>query len=69
MSCSEAEGPALLEAHEVTVRFGGLRAVDRVSARFGAGELVTAERAREDLRKSRRGVDMEAGKNQRRLPK
>ena len=40
MSCSEAEGPALLEAHEVTVRFGGLRAVDRVSARFGAGELV-----------------------------
>ena len=30
----------LLEAHEVTVRFGGLVAVDAVSARFQAGELV-----------------------------
>ncbi|MES2635454.1 MAG: ABC transporter ATP-binding protein [Pseudomonadota bacterium] len=31
---------ALLEAQEVTVRFGGLVAVDAVSARFHAGELV-----------------------------
>lgn len=30
----------LLEAREVTVRFGGLVAVDAVSATFGAGELV-----------------------------
>ena len=30
----------LLEAHEVTVRFGGLTAVDAVSARFAPGELV-----------------------------
>ncbi len=30
----------LLEAREVTVRFGGLTAVDAVSAAFGAGELV-----------------------------
>ncbi len=30
----------LLEAHEVTVRFGGLVAVDAVSAQFRAGELV-----------------------------
>ena len=30
----------LLEAREVTVRFGGLTAVDAVSASFGAGELV-----------------------------
>ncbi|WP_119156152.1 ABC transporter ATP-binding protein [Caldimonas tepidiphila] len=30
----------LLEARDVTVRFGGLTAVDAVSARFGAGELV-----------------------------
>jgi ABC-type branched-subunit amino acid transport system ATPase component len=30
----------LLDAHEVTVRFGGLTAVDAVSARFAAGELV-----------------------------
>jgi branched-chain amino acid transport system ATP-binding protein len=30
----------LLDAHEVTVRFGGLTAVDAVSARFHAGELV-----------------------------
>ncbi len=30
----------LLEAREVTVRFGGLTAVDRVDARFMAGELV-----------------------------
>ncbi|HOM13086.1 MAG TPA: ABC transporter ATP-binding protein [Rubrivivax sp.] len=32
--------PPLLQAHEVTVRFGGLSAVDAVSAQFGAGELV-----------------------------
>ncbi len=32
--------PALLEAREVSVRFGGLVAVDAVSARFDAGELV-----------------------------
>lgn len=31
---------ALLEAHEVTVRFGGLTAVDGVSLAFHAGELV-----------------------------
>ncbi len=31
---------ALLEAHAVTVRFGGLTAVDAVSARFHAGELA-----------------------------
>ena len=30
----------LLEAHEVTVRFGGLTAVDAVSAKFMPGELV-----------------------------
>lgn len=30
----------LLEAHEVTVRFGGLVAVDAVSANFAPGELV-----------------------------
>ncbi|MEY4652519.1 MAG: hypothetical protein RI884_1100 [Pseudomonadota bacterium] len=30
----------LLEAHEVTVRFGGLVAVDAVSAQFRPGELV-----------------------------
>ena len=30
----------LLEAHNVSVRFGGLVAVDAVSARFHAGELV-----------------------------
>jgi len=30
----------LLEARELTVRFGGLTAVDAVSAAFGAGELV-----------------------------
>jgi branched-chain amino acid transport system ATP-binding protein len=33
-------GPLLLDAHEVTVRFGGLTAVDAVSAPFRAGELV-----------------------------
>jgi ABC-type branched-subunit amino acid transport system ATPase component len=32
--------PLLLDAHEVTVRFGGLVAVDGVSAQFRAGELV-----------------------------
>ena len=30
----------LLEAHELTVRFGGLVAVDAVSVHFPAGELV-----------------------------
>ena len=30
----------LLEAQDITVRFGGLVAVDAVSARFQAGELV-----------------------------
>lgn len=33
-------GHALLEAREVTVRFGGLTAVDGVSAAFATGELV-----------------------------
>ena len=33
-------GHALLEAREVTVRFGGLVAVDSVSAAFAPGELV-----------------------------
>ena len=33
-------GHALLEAREVTVRFGGLVAVDAVSAAFAPGELV-----------------------------
>jgi len=33
-------GHPLLEAREVTVRFGGLVAVDAVSAAFAAGELV-----------------------------
>ena len=37
---SSSEAPPLLDAHEVTVRFGGLTAVDAVSARFSAGELV-----------------------------
>jgi branched-chain amino acid transport system ATP-binding protein len=32
--------PPLLEAHEITVRFGGLVAVDAVSASFRPGELV-----------------------------
>ena len=39
MSSSEHVAP-LLDAHEVTVRFGGLTAVDGVSASFRAGELV-----------------------------
>ena len=39
MSSSEHVAP-LLYAHEVTVRFGGLTAVDGVSASFRAGELV-----------------------------
>ena len=30
----------LLDAHEVTVRFGGLTAVDAVSAKLHHGELV-----------------------------
>ena len=34
------KGNALLEAREVTVRFGGLVAVDAVSAAFAPGELV-----------------------------
>jgi len=33
-------GTALLEARSVTVRFGALTAVDGISARFAAGELV-----------------------------
>ncbi len=37
---SSSEPAVLLDAHEVTVRFGGLTAVDAVSARFCAGELV-----------------------------
>ncbi len=36
----ERPSPALLEARAVTVRFGGLTAVDAVSARFDGGELV-----------------------------
>jgi branched-chain amino acid transport system ATP-binding protein len=39
VSSSDSSTP-LLDAHEVTVRFGGLTAVDGVSARFSAGELV-----------------------------
>ena len=39
MSSTEPAAP-LLEAHEVTVRFGGLTAVDQVSAAFAPGELV-----------------------------
>ncbi len=38
MTASHAE--VLLEARKVTVRFGGLAAVDNVSASFHAGELV-----------------------------
>ena len=37
---SEVLVPPLLEARKVTVRFGGLVAVDAVSASFRAGELV-----------------------------
>ena len=37
---SNSAAIALLEAREITVRFGGLTAVDAVSARFAAGELV-----------------------------
>jgi ABC-type branched-subunit amino acid transport system ATPase component len=37
---SDALPPPLLEAREVTVRFGGLTAVDAVDAQFRAGELV-----------------------------
>ena len=37
---ADAAKPVLLEAREVTVRFGGLVAVDAVSASFRAGELV-----------------------------
>ena len=39
-AAQEQHAPALLDAHEVTVRFGGLTAVDAVSARFHAGALV-----------------------------
>lgn len=35
-----SENPIVLEARELTVRFGGLVAVDAVSAQFRAGELV-----------------------------
>jgi len=35
-----ADAPILLEAREVTVRFGGLTAVDAVSMQLRAGELV-----------------------------
>jgi branched-chain amino acid transport system ATP-binding protein len=37
---SETVNTPLLDAREVTVRFGGLTAVDAVSARFMPGELV-----------------------------
>ena len=37
---SLAQRPALLDARAITVRFGGLTAVDSVDARFTAGELV-----------------------------
>jgi ABC-type branched-subunit amino acid transport system ATPase component len=37
---SDNTRPPLLEAQDITVRFGGLVAVDAVSARFQAGELV-----------------------------
>ncbi|MCX7814933.1 MAG: ABC transporter ATP-binding protein [Tepidimonas ignava] len=37
---SEPHRNALLEAHNITVRFGGLTAVDGVSAHFAPGELV-----------------------------
>ena len=37
---AEAARPVLLEARGVTVRFGGLKAVDAVDASFTAGELV-----------------------------
>jgi ABC-type branched-subunit amino acid transport system ATPase component len=37
---SERTAPPLLEARDVTVRFGGLAAVDAVSASFASGELV-----------------------------
>jgi branched-chain amino acid transport system ATP-binding protein len=37
---SEAQAAPLLEARGISVRFGGLTAVDAVDARFHAGELV-----------------------------
>ncbi len=40
MSSEARTPPPLLDAHEITVRFGGLTAVDAVSAQFRAGELV-----------------------------
>ncbi len=40
MSSSAVAAKAILEAQEVTVRFGGLIAVDAVSASFKPGELV-----------------------------
>ena len=39
-SVAAPERVPLLEARQLTVRFGGLVAVDRVDARFHAGELV-----------------------------
>jgi len=37
---ADALSPMLLDARDITVRFGGLMAVDAVSATFRAGELV-----------------------------
>jgi branched-chain amino acid transport system ATP-binding protein len=37
---SDGKSEVLLEARDITVRFGGLTAVDAVSATFSAGELV-----------------------------
>jgi len=37
---ADAQSPVLLDARDITVRFGGLLAVDAVSATFRAGELV-----------------------------
>lgn len=37
---SEQGAPPVLDARDITVRFGGLTAVDAVSASFSAGELV-----------------------------
>jgi branched-chain amino acid transport system ATP-binding protein len=40
VSSSDAQLPPLLDAQEITVRFGGLTAVDNVSAQFRSDELV-----------------------------
>jgi branched-chain amino acid transport system ATP-binding protein len=40
VAVSEIERPLLMEARAVSVRFGGLTAVDAVSAEFRTGELV-----------------------------